>query len=94
MATRSWGPVEKPVEHNVKPIAADAEGDVVEIAHTGTKEVNPRPDENYNATDGRHNKADHQGWPSIDPKSGPTDLHDFGDSAGRFPDGPGKWRQT
>ena len=61
---RSWGPVTKPVEHNVKGIAADAEGAVTE-PHPGSRERGPAGFENYNATDGRHNKADHQGWPSL-----------------------------
>lgn len=93
MAQRSWGPVEKPMEHNVKPIAADAEGTVTE-PHPTNREANPGPHENYDATDGRHTKSDHNGWPSIDPKSGPVSHEDLGDSAGRFKDGPGKWRQT
>jgi hypothetical protein len=88
----TWGPVEKPVEHNVKPIAADAEGAVTE-PHVGSREANPTPHENYNATDGRHTLADHQGWPSIDGNSG-TDVGHDGKAHARFPDGPGKWRQT
>jgi hypothetical protein len=91
---RSWGPVEKPVEHNVKGIAADEEGAVTEIDHAGSKGGPDHPNASYDATDGRHNKADHGGWPSIDPKSGPTDTSDFGQGTGRFKDGPGKWRQT
>jgi hypothetical protein len=90
---RTWGPIEHPEEHNVKPIAADAEGSVTE-PHPNSREAAPKPHENYDATDGRHTKSDHQGWPSIDPKSGETDPHDFGKGTGRFPDGPGKWRQT
>ena len=92
MAMRSWGPVEHPVEHNVKPIAAEAEGAVIE-PHPDSREAHPRPSENYNATDGRHNKADHQGWPSIDGNSG-GDVGEDGQAHSRFPDGPGKWRQT
>jgi hypothetical protein len=88
----TWGPIEKTVEHNVKPIAADAEGTVTE-PHVAGREASPTPNENYNATDGRHNKADHQGWPSIDGNSG-TDVGEDGQAHGRFPDGPGKWRQT
>lgn len=49
--------------------------------------------ENYNATDGRHNRADHQGWPSVDGNSGVASTEDFG-RTGSFPDGPGAWRQT
>lgn len=92
MATRTWGPVEKPVEHNVKPIAADAEGTVTE-PHPANREANPRPNENYDASDGRHNKADHQGWPSVDGRSG-EGVDEHGHATRRFPDGPGRWRQT
>lgn len=89
----SWGPVEHPVEHDVKPIASHAEG----------ADTTPEPDdrthapvsgrENYNATDGRHNRADHQGWESVDHRSG-TDVGEDGEAHGRFEDGPGAWRQT
>ena len=90
---RSWGPVEKPVEHNVKGIAAEEEGAVTEIDHAGSKGNPDHPNSSYNATDGRHTKADHGGWPSIDPKSG-THVGEDGEAHGKFPDGPGKWRQT
>lgn len=89
----TWGPLEHPMEHNVKPIAAEAEGEVVEIDHAGQKETSPRPHENYNATDGRHNKADHQGWESVDSRSG-QGVGEDGKATRRFPDGPDKWRQT
>ena len=88
----SWGPVTKPVEHNVKGIAADEEGAVTE-PHAGSRERGPAGFENYNATDGRHNKADHQGWPSVDGNSG-GDVGSDGKAHSRFSDGPGKWRQT
>lgn len=90
---RSWGPIEKATEHNVKPIAGDGgEGNVTE-PHPANREAAPRPAENYNATDGRHNKADHQGWPSIDGNSG-GDVGEDGKAHSKFQDGPGKWRQT
>jgi hypothetical protein len=92
MAQHTWGPIEHPVEHNVQPIAAEAEGKVTE-PHPGSREANPRPNENYNASDGRHNKADHQGWPSIDGNSG-EGVGEDGKATRRFPDGPGVWRQT
>ncbi len=86
---RSWGPVEKPVEHNVKPIASEAEGAVTEIDHLGGKTA---PD-NYSATDARHSKATSEGWESVDPRSG-ENVGSDGKAHSRFPDGPGKWRQT
>lgn len=89
----SWGPVEHPEQHNVKGIAADAEGVVTE-PHPNNREASPKPHENYDATDGRHSKPDHQGWESVDTKGGEVDLHDFAKGTGKFPDGPGKWRQT
>jgi hypothetical protein len=89
----SWGPVEKPVEHNVKPIAGDGGEGTVTEPHPGNREANPSPHENYDATDGRHSKADHQGWVSVDPKSG-SGTGDTWESDARFPDGPGVWRQT
>jgi hypothetical protein len=54
----------------------------------------PHHDENYDATDGRHSRPDHQGWMSVDPMSGITSDTDFGAHTGKFPDGPGVWRQT
>lgn len=93
MAQHSWGPVEKPVEHNVKPIAADAEGSVTTPEPTARTHGPITGHENYNATDGRHNKADHQGWESVDGKSG-THVGEDGQAHGKFEDGPGKWRQT
>ncbi len=85
----TWGPVEHPEHHNVKPIAAEAEGAVTEVDHLGSKTA---PD-NYSATDARHSKATSEGWESVDPRSG-EDVGEDGKAARRFPDGPGKWRQT
>jgi hypothetical protein len=87
MALRSWGPVEHPTDGGGP--APGAEGSVTK-PHAGSG----MHSENYDATDGRHNKADHQGWPSVDPMSGPTSETDFGSKTGSFPDGPGVWRQT
>lgn len=84
--THSWGPIEHPVGHN-----DDESGQVEQPNEQGSDSGR---NENYNATDGRHNKADHQGWPSIDSNSGETSQNDFADKTGRFPDGPGPWRQT
>jgi hypothetical protein len=84
----SWGPVEKPTGHfNERAPGADGE---VSRPHVGSSGHN----ENYNATDGRHNKADHQGWPSVDPMSGLVTDTQWDHSVGHFPDGPGAWRQT
>jgi len=68
-------------------------GDITQPA-PGSPSRSPKHAENYDATDGRHNRADHQGWESVDPRSGPVSDTDFGDSTGRFEDGPGPWRQT
>lgn len=87
----TWGPVSKPAGHFDEHGIGD-EGEVVQPhVHGGNA---PRHDENYDATDGRHNRADHQGWVSVDPLGGPTSETDFAVHAGRFPDGPGPWRQT
>jgi hypothetical protein len=92
MAT-TWGPVEHPEQHSVKGIAAQAEGAVTE-PHPGNRTAGaPGTSENYDATDGRHTLADHQGWESVDPRSGEA-VDDSGHATRRFPDGPGKWRQT
>lgn len=50
--------------------------------------------DNYDATDGRHSKPDHEGWKSVDPMSGHISDTDWASGTGRFPDGPGPWRQT
>ena len=83
--THSWGPVEHPVGHN-----DDESGQVEQPNEQGSDSGR---NENYNATDGRHNKADHGGWPSIDGKSG-GDVGEDGQARSRFEDGPGRWRQT
>jgi hypothetical protein len=92
--TRSWGPVEKPVEHDVKPIAGDGgEGEVV-TSEPGDRHHAPvTARDRYNATDGRHNRADHEGWESVDPRSGTGAEDDF-HATGKFEDGPSVWRQT
>jgi hypothetical protein len=82
----SWGPIEHPVGHN------DDESGAVEQPNEHGSDSGRN--ENYDATDGRHNKADHQGWPSIDSNGGETSQTDFAEKTGRFPDGPGRWRQT
>jgi hypothetical protein len=92
MAQHTWGPVEKPAEHNVRGIASAEEGAVTE-PHPANREAAPHPAEDYDATDGRHTKADHQGWPSIDGNSG-EGVGSDGRATRRFPDGPGRWRQT
>lgn len=69
------------------------EGDVVQFSQTGAAHA-PRHEENYDATDGRHSRPDHQGWKSVDPMSGIVDGEDWEHPRARFPDGPGPWRQT
>lgn len=55
----------------------------------------PRHDIDYNATDGRHNReAGLAPWHSIDERSGIVTDSDWENPVGRFPDGPGVWRQT
>lgn len=81
----TWGPIGHPTGHH-----DDESGSVEQPDEHGSDSGR---NENYNATDGRHSKADHQGWPSIDGNSG-TDVGEDGKAHGRFPDGPGKWRQT
>lgn len=90
----NWGPVEKPVEHGVKPIAAHAEGDVTEPTEPGGGKSAPHYSVDYNATDGRHNReSGMEGWESVDKNSG-CDAEDGFVARSRFPDGPGVWRQT
>ena len=90
----TWGPVTNPVEHDVKPIASHAEGSVTTPSPTSHTRGEITDNENYDASDGRHSKSDHGGWPSIDSNSGPVSHNDLGESQGKFKDGPGKWRQT
>jgi hypothetical protein len=89
----TWGPIERPVEHDVKGIAADEEGQITKPRPNNRDATAGRHDESYDATDGRHNRADHQGWHSVDGDSG-CDAEDGFIARGRFEDGPGVWRQT
>lgn len=90
----SWGPLGRPMHRGSADRAIGEEGDVVRFAETGAEHA-PSHSVDYNATDGRHNRESGLApWTSIDPLSGPTSDTDFGTSAGRFPDGPGAWRQT
>ncbi|HEY1700883.1 MAG TPA: hypothetical protein VGG75_14325 [Trebonia sp.] len=84
---QSWGPIHQATTDG--KTAGHGDGTVT-TPHVGSS----LHGENYDATDGRHNKADHQGWPSVDHLSGPTSHDDFGSKAGSFEDGPGVWRQT
>lgn len=90
---RTWGPIEHPTEHDVKGIAADEEGTVT-TPEPNAKHHSPITGrEHYNATDGRHNQSDHQGWPTVDDRSG-CDVDENGHATRKFEDGPGVWRQT
>ena len=88
----SWGPVTKPAG-NYNEHAPGTDGEVVQPHVSGGSA--PRHPVNYSATDSRHgHERDMMGWPSIDQMSGPVTATDWENSAGRFPDGPGAWRQT
>jgi len=88
----TWGPFEHPMERGGRPVG-DTGGAVTQPHASGGSA--PHHDVSYNATDGRHSRESGLSpWKSVDPMSGPTSDTDFGASAGRFPDGPGMWRQT
>ena len=74
--THSWGPIEHPVGHN-----DDESGQVEQPNENGSDSGR---NENYNATDGRHNKADHQGWPSIDGNGGELSQNDLAEPPAAF----------
>lgn len=78
----TWGPLEHPVTEGKAP------------GEEGAVEKGGHHTDNYDATDGRHNKPDHEGWESVDPKSGHVADGDWASVSMRFPDGPGPWRQT
>jgi hypothetical protein len=77
----TWGPVGHPTTEGKAP---GEEGSVVSPGGHST---------NYDATDGRHSKPNHEGWETVDTKGG-TDVGEDGQAHGKFPDGPGCWRQT
>jgi hypothetical protein len=85
-----WGPIHKPESHG-KTVARE-EGAVIQPHVRGGS--TPNHSENYDATDGRHNRADHQGWESVDRMGGIVSGTDWEHPSSRFPDGPGPWRQT
>lgn len=93
MAT-SWGPVEHPTDKkSAGKTIGTATGDVVQPdEHSVT--ASPKHPTNYDATDGRHSKPNHEGWESVDPHSGEVSDGDWASVTKRFPDGPGPWRQT
>jgi hypothetical protein len=80
-----WGPIHKAVTDGN---SMGDEGEVTQPKQGGSG--SPTHPMNYDATDGRHSKPNHEGWMSVDGKSGEgwETLH------GRFPDGPGPFRQT
>lgn len=89
----NWGPITPTNERNSRPVGA-SDGEPTHSTPS-SYEGAPHHAVDYSATDGRHNReTGFAPWSSIDPNSGPTSSSDFGDSAGRFPDGPGVWRQT
>ena len=90
----SWGPVPHPTD-DATHAPGDTDGQVCQPGGHGSlnQHRSPQHSENYNATDGRHNRADHQGWESVDRYSGPVTDTDW-DENSRWTDGPGAWRQT
>jgi hypothetical protein len=77
----SWGPVGHPTTEGK---TVGEEGSVVSAGHHSS---------NYDATDGRHSKPNHEGWETVDTKGG-TDVGEDGQAHGKFVDGPGPWRQA
>jgi hypothetical protein len=83
----SWGPLEHPTGKT------DSEsGAVTQPKEKGSD--SPSHPMNYDATDGRHSIPNHDGWESVDPRSGCLSDGDWEGISSRFPDGPGPWRQT
>jgi hypothetical protein len=86
----SWGPLTHPTTEGKTTGATD--GAVTQPDEGGTG--SPKHPMNYDATDGRHSIPNHDGWVSVDPKSGCMSDGDWEGISSRFPDGPGPWRQT
>lgn len=86
-----WGPIRKAVTEG-KTVARE-DGAVVQFSATGGAHAPTHP-QDYDATDGRHGRELRiREWPSVDDGSGIANDTDWG-LTGRFPDGPGVWRQT
>lgn len=92
MAT-GWGPLTHPTDdHSSGKTVGSPTGDVRQPDENSV-EAAPKHPTNYDATDGRHSKPNHEGWETVDTMGG-TNVGDDGCAHGKFVDGPGPWRQT
>jgi hypothetical protein len=82
-----WGPIHKATTDG-KSITE--EGAVTQPKNGTSQTAAPAHPTNYDATDGRHTKPNHEGWESISDKSGDG----WESPHGGFHDGPGPFRQT
>jgi hypothetical protein len=89
MAT-GWGPVEHPVTEGKTTGSPD--GAMTQPDEHGSG--SPSHPMNYDATDGRHSKPNHEGWETVDTNGGCVADGDWATVTSKFPDGPGPWRQT
>jgi hypothetical protein len=88
----TWGSVEHATERPHRPIGSTG-GTVTQPSETSQSD-GPHHEVRYDATDSRHSReAGMSPWDSVDVNSGVASTQDFS-KAGRFPDGPGVWRQT
>ncbi len=87
----TWGPIQPPHGRATDPIGEEGEPT---LSTPAQHEGSPRHAVRYDATDSRHNlETGQRPWESVDVNSGPASHEDWS-PAGRFPDGPGAWRQT
>jgi hypothetical protein len=90
MAT-GWGPISHPVTEGKTTGSPDgAETLPDEHGNAGS----PEHAMNYDATDGRHSKPNHEGWETVDVNGGCVADGDWASVTSKFADGPGPWRQT
>ena len=86
----SWGPLTHPTTEGKDVGSTD--GAVTQPKQGGSG--SPSHPMNYDATDGRHSKPNHEGWETVDTMGGSVSDTDWAEGTGKFPDGPGPWRQT
>jgi hypothetical protein len=88
----TWGSVGHPTERPHRQVG-DTNGAVTQPSEA-SQGAAPYHAVRYDATDSRHSReAGLSPWDSVDVNSGIASTTDFG-KTGRFPDGPGAWRQT